>query len=104
MNRDNHASFSLGENLTALERRVLSSIEPSELVELLQALIRQRSDYPPGDCRAAVKVVSDKLAEVNLPFRVFSRQERQPNLIADWGRELPQADLLFHSHIDTVPA
>jgi hypothetical protein len=48
---DGFAAFSPGENLTALERQVLSSIEPSEVVDLLQALIRQRSDHPPGDCR-----------------------------------------------------
>ena len=96
--------FSGGGHLTALERQVLASIELPEVVELLQGLIRQRSDFPPGDCRAALEQVANKLRAENIPFQVVTRQEPQPNLIATLGIELPQADLLFHAHIDTVPA
>ncbi len=48
------------------EARVLDLIDENEVVELLQDLIRQRSDYPPGDTRAAVSVVAQKLAEAGI--------------------------------------
>ena len=49
--------------LSDLEQRVLDLIDEAELVSFLQALIRQRSDHPPGDCRGAIEVVGQKLLE-----------------------------------------
>jgi acetylornithine deacetylase/succinyl-diaminopimelate desuccinylase family protein len=93
-----------GETLTPLERQVISAIDPAETVALLQALIRQPSDYPPGDCRAVLQIVADKLAGEGVPFEIQARTEHQPNLIASLGIQKPSADLMLHSHIDTVPA
>ena len=45
------------------EEKVLSYITEQEVQEFLQALIRARSDNPPGDTRAAAKVCMDKFQE-----------------------------------------
>lgn len=91
-------------NLSTLEKEVLATIDPEEVVALLQAIIQQRSDYPPGDCRAAVGVLAEVLSETGVPFKLHAREEHQPNLIASLGgSEDEPARLMYHAHIDTVP-
>lgn len=90
--------------LSSPEREVLSGIDPEEVIEFLQALIQQRSDHPPGDCRDAVKVVSNKLAAEGIGYAIFARQDHQPNLIAGLGHSNRKPSLMYHAHIDTVPA
>lgn len=90
--------------LSDLEARVLAFIDHAEVVELLQNLIRQPSDYPPGDTRGAIQVVALKLAEANIGFEILARQEHQPNLLAWFGEPANSPCLTFHAHIDTVPA
>ena len=51
----------LNETITKFEKHVLSGIDADEVISLLQEIIRQRSDYPPGDCRDAVRVVDGAL-------------------------------------------
>lgn len=91
-------------NLTRKEREALEWIQPDEVIEFLQALIQQPSDYPPGDCRGAVNVVSEKLAQVGIIPEYFYRQEHQPNLLATYPQIGKSPRLMFHGHIDTVPA
>ena len=91
-------------NLSALEKEVLATIDPEEVVALLQAIIQQRSDYPPGDCRAAVGVLAELLSETGVRFKLHAREEHQPNLIASLGGSQDEpARLMYHAHIDTVP-
>jgi acetylornithine deacetylase/succinyl-diaminopimelate desuccinylase family protein len=90
--------------LSPFEKDVLATVQSDEVAAFLQAIIQQRSDYPPGDCRAAVALVAEKLSVSGIDYELLSKQEHQPNLIAnlgDTGREVPQ--LMYHSHIDTVP-
>lgn len=91
-------------NLSSFEKEVLNSIHAEEVALFLQAIIRQRSDYPPGDCRKAVDLVTEKLSEAGVEFELLSKQEHQPNLIANFGEvNSERSQLMFHSHIDTVP-
>jgi succinyl-diaminopimelate desuccinylase len=90
--------------LTNFEARVLASIEPGETAALLQNLIRQRSDFPPGDTRAAVQVVAAKLKEAGVPVEIVARKEHQVSLLAWLGDPAQAPCLTFHAHIDTVPA
>lgn len=90
--------------LTAAEARVLDLIDGVEVVSLLQALIRLRSDHPPGDCRAALAVVEKKLARAGLEFTTFAKEEHQPSLLAELSGRNSTATLMYHAHIDTVPA
>lgn len=93
-----------GIELTPLEKQILEGVGVEEITALLQALIRQRSDYPPGDCRHAIRVVADKLEQEKVPYQIHARQEHQPNLIASVGSLDRKPHLMYHSHIDTVPA
>lgn len=86
------------------EARVLDLIDENEVVELLQELIRQRSDYPPGDTRAAVRVVAKKLAEAGITYEILAHQDLQPSLLAYLGEPSASPCLTYHAHIDTVPA
>ncbi len=75
----------------------------SEVVELLQELIRAESENPPGDERAVQAVVCRYLADI--PFvevEVLERTSRRPIVVAT----LPGngKTLLFGGHVDTVPA
>jgi succinyl-diaminopimelate desuccinylase len=90
--------------LTRFEAQVLSSIDPGETTALLQNLIRQRSDYPPGDTRAAIQIVAAKLADVGILAETVARQEHQISLLAWLGDPVQAPCLTFHAHIDTVPA
>jgi acetylornithine deacetylase/succinyl-diaminopimelate desuccinylase family protein len=91
-------------NLNSFEEEILNSINIEEVASFLQVLIQQRSDSPPGDCREAVAVVAEKLSEVGIEFKIHSKQEHQPNLIARFGDTEPESSqLMYHAHIDTVP-
>lgn len=88
---------------TALEKHILDSIEESEVVELLQTIIQQRSDFPPGDCRAAINVIANKLSQDGIDYSTLSNTRCQPNLIGTLpGQAEHPATLLYHAHIDTV--
>ena len=87
---------------SALENQVLDSIQESEVVGLLQALIQARSDFPPGDCRTSVAVIADKLTAANIPFNILANNTHQPNLVATLPGQVKAPTLLFHAHIDTV--
>ena len=90
-------------NLSEFENDVLDLIDPGEVVSLLQAIIQTRSDYPPGDCRAAIKRISDALAGVGVHTEIYSKSDHQPNLLATYPGQAGGRTLLYHSHIDTVP-
>jgi acetylornithine deacetylase/succinyl-diaminopimelate desuccinylase family protein len=97
--------MSVNTGLSNLEQRVLAQIDESEVVSFLQALIRQRSDHPPGDCRGAIEVVAQKLSETGVEFEVKAQRDLQPSLLATLpGSSGESPTLLYHAHIDTVPA
>lgn len=89
--------------LSPFEEEVLASIDADEVACLLQELIRRPSDHPPGDTRAVINLLAEKLDEASVPYQIYSQNEIQPSIIARLpghsGREL-----LYHAHVDTVPA
>jgi acetylornithine deacetylase/succinyl-diaminopimelate desuccinylase family protein len=91
-------------NISPQEKDVLACIDKDEIIGFLQALIQQRSDYPPGDCRGAVKIVADKLNDLGIDYDVYTNKEHQPNLIANLGDINQHPILMYHAHIDTVQA
>jgi acetylornithine deacetylase/succinyl-diaminopimelate desuccinylase family protein len=90
--------------LTPQETRVLEQINPSETITMLKEVVRLRSDYPPGDCRLAIQFIHDQFEQAGISCEILSRNEQQPNLIARLGDPLRRPVLLYHAHIDTVPA
>ena len=90
--------------LLPAEQALIDPIDTAEVVSFLQALIRARSDYPPGDTRAIISVVAEKLASAGIESRLLARRGQQVSLIAElWGNTTGPT-LLFHAHADTVGA
>lgn len=90
--------------VTPHEQMVLEQISRSEIVAFLRELIRRRSDYPPGDTRAAVQAVGAVLDKEKIPYHIHTKKEHQPNLIASYSTGKNEPTLLYHAHVDTVPA
>jgi acetylornithine deacetylase/succinyl-diaminopimelate desuccinylase family protein len=99
-----HAMPVQSAGLTRREVETLSLLHDEEAVELLQALVQKRSDYPPGDCREVIQIVAQKLDRAGIPYQIFNKQVHQPSLIARLGEVGQVPRLMLHSHIDTVPA
>lgn len=89
--------------LSPFEQQVLARIDADEVVQLLQALIRRRSDHPPGDTRAVIALLAEKLGAADVPFEIYSENEIQPSIVATLGGN-GAPELLYHAHVDTVPA
>lgn len=94
----------INNSLSTQEQQTLALIDPAEVTGFLQALIRQRSDHPPGDCRAAIDVVVQKLSGTGVGFEILAKEEHQPNLLATLPGGPLSPRLVYHAHIDTVPA
>lgn len=90
--------------LTPLEEQALAAVQADELVELLQALIRCDSSFPPGDCRSAVAELEQRFRKAGIETAAYARSETQPNLVAWLGEKDAHPRLVYHAHIDTVPA
>jgi succinyl-diaminopimelate desuccinylase len=86
------------------EQALLAMIEEEEVVGFLQALIQARSDYPPGDTRAVMAVVADKLRLTGLNPQTVARRPHQPCVIAELPAATAGPTLVYHAHADTVPA
>lgn len=83
---------------------VIDHIERSRasIVGLLAGLVRAESSNPPGDTRKVADLIAARLREASIDFQVLADEPRKPNLLARIGRGKPE--LLFTSHMDTVPA
>jgi succinyl-diaminopimelate desuccinylase len=85
-----------------LAGRVLSAIDPNEVVSFLRALINVPSVNPPGDVRAAIAVCEEPLRRAGFAIRQESMDETKPNLIAEFGNA-DGPTLCFNAHVDVVP-
>jgi succinyl-diaminopimelate desuccinylase len=90
------------ESLRQPARAALSAIDETEVVGLLQDLIRAKSVNPPGDVREGVRICEEKLSSSGFVTRIAAIDETRPNLIAKLGGSSPV--LCFNAHLDTVPA
>jgi succinyl-diaminopimelate desuccinylase len=76
--------------------------ERQTAVRFLGQLIAARSTNPPGDERAAARVVREQIAALGLPVPVVqARVPERPNLIFRLGSGSPH--LLLNAHLDTMP-
>lgn len=90
--------------LNPQEIEIVKSIQEGEVVRILQNLIRARSDFPPGDTQAAIAVVEQELERAGIESKRFAKDPVRQSLLAEIGEEDSGTSLLFHAHIDTVPA
>jgi len=74
----------------------------SDLVTLLQRLIRIPSPNPPGDCRAIAEFCAAFLRDAGFATTLVAPDDRAWSVVGVLGeRDTPS--LLYHAHIDTVP-
>ncbi len=90
--------------LNLSENKVLDGVDPGEVVALLQALIQKRSDYPPGDTRAVIQAITELLQSENIQYELHAKHELQPSLVVTYPHDGKGNCLMFHAHVDTVPA
>lgn len=90
--------------MTKIKNEVCEVIDRmrDEIIEFLANLVKAKSINPPGDTRQAARVIREKLREFDLEAEIIAVDEDKPNIIAriNPGK---RPELLFNSHIDTVP-
>lgn len=74
----------------------------ADIVGFLAALVRAESSNPPGDTRKVADLVAGRLREASIDFQILADEPRKPNVIARVGTGRPE--ILFTTHMDTVPA
>lgn len=74
----------------------------ASIVGLLASLVRAEGANPPGDTRRVADLIAARLRDVCIDFQVLADEPRKPNILARVGSGKPE--LLFTSHMDTVPA
>ena len=87
-----------------LQERLLQTIDSlkEEIIEFLAELVRAESYNPPGDTRKVIEVVQRKAQTFPVSITCPSLDPQKPNiLLSCGGDEGPQ--LLYNSHLDTVP-
>lgn len=71
-------------------------------VDLLSELIRFDTTNPPGDERACVEWIADRLADYGVDSETYAMDPDRPNLLARLeGGDAPA--LLLYGHVDVVP-
>lgn len=73
-------------------------------VELLQRLLRFRTENPPGGERACIEWIAGLLASAGLHVQVLASDPERPNLVARLPGAGVAPPLLLHGHVDVVPA
>src|SRR4030065_214197 len=74
----------------------------ASIIGFLAGLGRADSTTPPGDTRKVADLIAARLRGSSVDFQILSDEQRKPNVIARLGSGHPE--LLFTSHMDTVPA
>jgi succinyl-diaminopimelate desuccinylase len=89
--------------MTKLEEFVLSKIDRMEVANILSDLIKAPSCYPPGDTREVADVCFNFFEKNNIKAHKTALESELPSCIGQIG-DSERPNLVFHSHIDTVPA
>jgi acetylornithine deacetylase len=84
------------------DRRVLGAVDEDETLWLLNELIAQPSENPPGNEGACAQFLSSFLLEHDVACRLVEVAPGRPNLYATIGG--PGPTLVLCGHLDTVPA
>jgi succinyl-diaminopimelate desuccinylase len=77
--------------------------ERTAIVTFLQDFVRARSPNPPGDTRAAMAHVRSFLDRRGLDYRLHTRDETMPNLVATRTFAAGAKHLVLNGHIDVFP-
>lgn len=103
-------------HMTEREKKVLDLINEKEVIEFAQALIRAKSDNPPGDTREAAQVCMKKFEEYGIEAEVLTPPDSEVSILwPDTDNSKVQSviatmkgsagpTLVMNAHIDTVRA
>jgi acetylornithine deacetylase/succinyl-diaminopimelate desuccinylase-like protein len=80
------------------------SATASQVVELLQRLLRVDSSNPPGRERECIQLLDGELRAGGLEPRFLARDAERPNLVARVAGRGEAPPLLLYGHADVVPA
>jgi len=73
------------------------------LIDLCQRLVRVPSGNPPGDTRAIVAAIRERLTGEPVEVSVHAAQPAMPNLVVRVRGSGPGRRLVFNGHLDTFP-
>jgi acetylornithine deacetylase/succinyl-diaminopimelate desuccinylase-like protein len=76
----------------------------SEVVELLQALIRCDTSNPPGNERPAVDLIAAKLDAEEIAYEIVEPEPGRANIVARLKGDGSSRPLMLSAHLDVVPA
>jgi len=79
-------------------------IDQKHLVKLTQALIRLRSENPPGDESRIAYFVKAYLEDLGLKPKIYEFKKNRSNVVATLEGKDNRYSLLVSPHLDTVPA
>jgi acetylornithine deacetylase/succinyl-diaminopimelate desuccinylase family protein len=79
-------------------------IDQKHLIKLTQALIRIRSDNPPGDEYRIARFVKAFLEDLGLKPRIYEFRRNRSNVVVVLRGKEKNHSLLVTPHLDTVPA
>ena len=85
------------------EDAVLDAVQPQRVIDLAQALVRFRSENPPGHEHEITAFLQDRLTDLPLTVARHDSPTGRPNLVARLGSSAGPR-LLFNGHTDVVPA
>lgn len=74
------------------------------IVELLQALVRERSENPPGHETGVADIVRHALEQLGVKVTTFEPAPGRPTLVGTLTSGRPGRAVLCNAHMDTVPA
>jgi acetylornithine deacetylase/succinyl-diaminopimelate desuccinylase-like protein len=74
----------------------------AEILKHFQALVRIDTSDPPGDERPAVEYLKKVLDAEGIPYKVFSKDPKRPNLVARLKGSGAKRPILIMGHTDTV--
>ncbi|MEY0243667.1 hypothetical protein AB7W17_21135 [Providencia rettgeri] len=81
----------------------LNEQQQHELLELLCALIRHKSENPPGEEQQVAEFIYHYFKQENIDVEMQEVAPGRPNVIAHLKGSGKGKHLLFNGHIDVVP-
>lgn len=83
---------------------MLEQVQTSEIVELLQEMIRAQSVNPPANTTACASMLAGVLEREDIAFERVEGQPGLVNVVATLRGDRPGKRVILNGHIDTVPA
>ena len=90
--------------LSSKEIQILDNIDEQRLLSMLVDLIRIPSQNPPGEEQRIAEYCAQQCRRIGLDTQLLTREGGRNTVIASLPGTLGKPTLLYHAHLDTVPA